>query len=115
VAFAKNLESHAIEIGGVEDHVHILCNLSRKIALMKLIEEVKSHSSKWIKTKGDKYSNFYWQNGYGGFSVNPTDVEIVKRYIQNQENHHNNKSFQDEYRNLLKKHHMEFDETYVWD
>ena len=111
----KNLESYAIEIGGVEDHIHILCNLSRKIALMKLIEELKSHSSKWIKTKGDKYSTFYWQNGYGGFSVNPTEVENVKRYIKNQENHHKNKPFKDEYRSLLKKYDMEFDETYVWD
>ena len=74
----KKQESYPVEIGGTIDHVHILCLLSRKIPLMKLIEELKSHSSQWIKNKGTKYQNFYWQNGYGGFSINPTEVEIVR-------------------------------------
>ena len=70
----KKQESFPVEIGGTEDHVHILCLLSRKIALMKLVEELKSHSSNWMKTKGNKFQNFYWQNGYGGFSVNPSEI-----------------------------------------
>ena len=111
----KNNECTPIIVGGYKDHVHILCLLSQKIALMKLVEYLKSHSSKWMKTKGEQYQNFYWQKGYGAFSVNPTQVEIVKNYIKNQEQHHQKKSFEDEYRTVLKKHKIEFDEKYVWD
>lgn len=67
----KNLQCNPIVVGGYKDHVHILCLLSKKIALMKLLEEIKSHSSKWIKTKGKAYDGFYWQSGYGAFSINP--------------------------------------------
>ena len=77
----KNMECFPLIIGGYRDHIHILCLLSRKIALMKLIEELKSHSSKWIKSKGKTYQNFYWQRGYGGFSVKPSETNIVKDYI----------------------------------
>lgn len=89
--------------------------LSQKIALMQLMEEVKSHSSKWIKTKGVEYKDFYWQNGYGAFSVNPTQVDTVAAYIANQHAHHQKKSFQTEYRAFLKKYHVDYDERYVWD
>jgi REP element-mobilizing transposase RayT len=111
----KNLESNPIVVGGHKDHVHILCLLSRKIALMKLIEEIKSHSSKWIKTKGQQYQNFYWQNGYGGFSVNPTHIEHVKKYIERQEENHKRISFQNEYLAFLTKYNIEYDERYIWD
>lgn len=111
----QEYDSPILKIGGVEDHIHMLCNLSRKTALMKLIEEIKSHSSLWIKGKGEKYQSFYWQNGYGGFSVNPTEIERVMDYIQYQKAHHQHKTFQDEYRAFLKKYHVEFDERYVWD
>ena len=111
----KNMECHPVIIGGYVDHVHILCLLSRKVALMKLLEETKSHSSKWIKTKGNKYTNFYWQNGYGAFSVNPAEVEIVKKYIDGQEEHHSRTTFQEEYRAFLRKYQVEYDERYVWD
>lgn len=89
----KNLECNPIQVGGYHDHVHILCLLSKKVALMKLMEEIKSHSSKWKKTKGAEFKSFYWQNGYGAFSVNPTELEIVKNYILNQEEHHKRKHF----------------------
>lgn len=82
---------------------------------MKLLEEVKSHSSKWIKTRGKAYENFYWQDGYGAFSVNPHEVDRVISYIANQKAHHEKKNFQDEYRAFLKKYHIEYDERYVWD
>lgn len=111
----KRLECHPIKIGGYTDHVHILCMLSKKIALMKLLEEVKSHSSRWAKTMGPVYHNFYWQDGYGAFSVNPTKVERLINYIANQHEQHNEQKFQDEFRSLLKKHEMEYDERYVWD
>lgn len=104
-----------LKVGGYRDHVHILCMLSTKIALMKLLEEVKSHSSKWIKTKGEELQDFYWQNGYGAFSVNPTDVEMVVKYIANQREHHTKTTFKNEYRKFLKKYRVEYDERYVWD
>jgi putative transposase len=111
----NKLECQVIIVGGYTDHIHILCLLSKKITLMKLLEELKSHSSKWIKTKGELFKNFYWQNGYGAFSVNPSDVEIVKNYIANQKEHHRKKTFQDEYKAFLEKYEVEYDERYVWD
>ncbi|WP_367914648.1 IS200/IS605 family transposase [Leadbetterella sp. DM7] len=104
-----------IKVGGYTDHIHILCMLSKKIALMKLLEELKSHSSKWIKTRGPEYKNFYWQDGYGAFSVNPSQVDIVIRYIANQHKHHSKKDFKSEYRVFLKKYNVEYDERYVWE
>ena len=111
----RELECQPIIIGGVKDHVHLLVNLSRKIALMSLIEKLKSHSSKWIKTKGENYRNFFWQRGYGGFSVNPNQIDVVEQYILNQETHHKKVIFQEEYRAFLKKYSVDFDERYVWD
>jgi REP element-mobilizing transposase RayT len=111
----KHLECQPIQVGGHTDHIHILCMLSKKLSLMKLMEELKSHSSKWIKTKGSDYRNFYWQDGYGAFSVNPAEVDIAKQYILDQKEHHKRKSFQEEYTAFLKKYKVEYDERYVWD
>ncbi len=111
----KNLDCQPLKVGGYYDHIHILCMLSKKITLIKLMEEVKSHSSKWIKTKGEKFKNFYWQDGYGAFSINPSDVDKIVSYIAHQKDHHGQKTFQDEYREYLKKYAIEFDERYVWD
>lgn len=111
----KKLECPPIIVGCFTDHIHILCMLSKKLALMKLLEEVKSHSSKWMKSKAKTLENFYWQDGYGAFSVNPSEVDTVINYIANQKEHHRKKSFQDEYRAFLKKFNVEYDERYVWD
>ncbi len=111
----NNLECHVIKVGGYTDHIHILCMLSKKVALMKLMEELKSHSSKWIKTKGAAYANFSWQKGYGAFSVNPAEVERVIQYIANQKEHHRKKAFQTEYKNFLEKYEVAYDERYVWE
>ena len=111
----KNMECWPIKIGGYTDHVHILCMLSKKIALMKLLEEIKSHSSKWMKIKNKSFNNFYWQDGYGAFSVTPSEVDRVIAYIANQHEHHNKKTFQVEFRGFLKKNNVEYDERYVWD
>ena len=111
----KGLECNPLKVGGHHDHVHILCLLSRKIAQMKLLEEIKKQSSKWIKTKGEAYFDFYWQDGYGIFSVNPAEVEVVVNYINKQEEHHKKITFQDEFRAFLKKYNIDYDERYVWD
>ena len=110
----NKMECQVLKVGGYDDHIHILCLLSKKVLLVKLMEELKSHSSKWIKTKGQDYANFYWQDGYGAFSVNPSEIEIVINYIANQKEHHHKKSFQEEYRAFLKKYKIEYDEKYVW-
>jgi putative transposase len=112
---AKGLECNPVQIGGDKDHVHVLCLLSRKVAQMTLLEEIKKRSSKWIKTIDERYSNFYWQDGYGIFSVNPAEVDKVIEYIKNQKEHHQKVSFQNEYRAFLKEYDVEYDERYVWD
>ena len=88
--------------------------LSKNITLSKLLQDLKSNSSKWIKTKGENYQNFFWQDGYGAFSVNPLEVEIVVNYIANQKEHHSKKNYQDEFRAFLEKYEVEYDERYVW-
>ena len=88
--------------------------LSKKTTLVKLLEELKSNSSKLIKTKGEEYNSFYWQDGYGAFSVNPAQIDIVINYIENQKEHHTKKTFKDEFISFLKKYEVEYDERYVW-
>lgn len=111
----KEWESPALVIGGVEDHVHALFSLSKNHALKKIVEEVKKGSSKWMKTDGPHIADFHWQAGYAGFSVSQSNVDEVRRYIENQEEHHRKMTFQDELRALFQRHGVEFDERYVWD
>ena len=111
----ESLECNPVRVGGHNDHVHICCLLSKKITQMKLLEEVKKNSSKWIKTKGSQYKNFYWQDGYGIFSVNPYELDKVVEYIKNQREHHRKRTFQQEFLAFLKKYNVEYDERYLWD
>lgn len=115
VGACNNLESPSLIIGGVEDHVHILCLQSKNIALKDLVGEIKRESSKWIKTQGQGYQDFYWQGGYGAFSISPSHVLMVEQYITNQRKHHTQISFQDEFRRMCKKYDLAIDERYVWD
>lgn len=109
------LECHALLIGGTNDHVHVLSVLSRNHAPKKVIEEVKTASSKWMKTAGPEFAHFQWQGGYGVFSVSESNVEAVRKYIAGQEEHHREMTFQEELRKLLQRHGVEFDERYLWD
>ena len=111
----KNQDSPAVKVGGTSDHVHALFRLSKNRALAEIVEEIKTSSSKWVKTQGQAFANFYWQSGYGGFSVSPAEVESVTEYVEQQEEHHRVVTFEEEYRKLLKSHGIEFDERYVWD
>ncbi len=111
----NNLECPPIIIGGHTDHVHILTMLSKKVTLMKLMEELKSSSSKWMKTRDVSLSEFYWQIGYGAFSVSPTHINQVIEYINNQHEHHKTVTFKEEFRGFLKKYNVAYDERYVWD
>jgi REP element-mobilizing transposase RayT len=101
--------------GGTDDHIHILCKLSRTLAVADLLQELKRSSSKWIKEQKSCLAGFHWQDGYGAFSISPSHVDVLKRYIANQTKHHRQETFQDEFRRLLKKYDIEYDERYVWD
>jgi REP element-mobilizing transposase RayT len=110
----KSNDSIPIIINGTEDHVHILCVMSKNIALANLVEEIKRHSSRWIKTLDKYYSGFEWQAGYGGFSVSPSIHNKTKQYINNQEEHHKKKTFKEEYLMFLKEYGIKYDEKYLW-
>jgi putative transposase len=109
----KNYKSCPLQIGGTPDHVHLLCTLPKTIALADLVEEIKKSSSKWIKTKGIHYQNFYWQDGYGGFSVSSSGVEAVKKYITDQKEHHRKISVIDEYKKLLDEYGIPYEDRYL--
>jgi putative transposase len=109
----KNLGRDPIKIGGTADHVHILSSLSKTVALADLIQRLKGSSSKVLKEKGIR--GFNWQNGYGAFSVSESSVASVAAYVDNQEKHHRKLTFQEEFRALLQKHRVAFDEQYLWD
>ncbi len=111
----SDLDCTPLKIGGYIDHVHILCSLSKKITLVRLLEEVKRGSSKWMKTQDELLQYFYWQDGYGAFSVSPHHVDMVSEYIANQHIHHQKQTYQEEYRAFLKKCKLEYDERYIWD
>ncbi len=110
----KDNDSIPILINGTSDHVHILCIMSKNIALAKLTEEIKRHSSRWIKAKGVHYSKFVWQGGYAGFSVSQSIVEKTKKYIENQEEHHKRKPFKDELISFFKEYGIEYNDNYLW-
>jgi len=109
------LKSPALIINGTSDHIHTLFSLSRVVTIADVVEEVKTDSSKWIKTKGREFRNFHWQSGYGAFSIGQSQVPMVKRYISRQKEHHRRVTFQDEYRKFLNAYEVDFDERYVWD
>jgi putative transposase len=111
----NNHDSPAVRVGGTGDHVHALFRLSKNRALADVVEQIKTSSSRWIKTQGRGLGGFHWQNGYGGFSVSPAELDEVVEYIDQQETHHQSSNFQDEYRRFLKRYGVECDERYVWD
>jgi REP element-mobilizing transposase RayT len=104
-----------LAVGGVEDHVHIACRLSKTMTVSSLIKELKQGSSIWVKSEFKGMAAFHWQNGYGAFSVSPSHLPALTRYIGDQDKHHGRESFQDELRRLLQKYNIAFDERYVWD
>ncbi len=112
---ARVCKCECYRVGGVEDHVHLAIRLARTISVSKLVEELKSTSSKWMKTKSPALREFSWQRGYGSFSLSPKDLDSLIAYIDKQEEHHRKKTFQDEYREFLKRYGIEWDERYVWD
>lgn len=115
VGVCENQGAPSLRVGGVEDHVHILCRMSRVLSIADLIKELKRDSSKWVKFQDRKLSDFHWQSGYGAFSVSPSHVDLLIKYITDQPLHHQRESFQDEFRRICKKYGAPIDERYVWD
>lgn len=111
---ARNRQSPVIAIGGMPDHVHLLVSLSKNLSLAAFMQELKGDSSKWIKTRGQEFATFAWQDGYGAFSISETHVAPLVKYIADQREHHRQISFQDELRGILTKNGVEWDERYVW-
>ncbi|MCH7228228.1 IS200/IS605 family transposase [Haloferula sp. A504] len=110
-----NQKGTLLKAGSVADHIHLLVAHPRTCAPSDLVQEIKTGSSKWLKGKAPRYGGFHWQNGYGAFSISPSHRPALERYIANQAEHHRKITFQDEYRRLLEKYGIEFDERYVWD
>ena len=111
----NEVDSPALLINGVEDHVHILCSLSRSVAIKTVLEVSKKETSKWVKKQAPSLSHFSWQAGYGAFSVSESKASTVRAYIASQETRHQTLTFQDEFRELCRRHHTPLDERYVWD
>jgi putative transposase len=104
-----------LQVGGAEDHVHLLFGLSRTLTVAQVVEKVKTSSSRWMKTKDAAAAGFHWQAGYGAFSVSQSDADRVVRYIQAQVEHHREATFQEEYRQFLHRYQVPYDENHVWE
>ena len=110
---ARDNAMKAIEIGGVTDHVHVLISIPASVAAADAVKLIKGSSSRWIKESFPNMAAFAWQDGYGAFSVSESQLDGVRDYIRNQEEHHRTKTFAEEYRTFLKRHRIEFDDRYV--
>ncbi len=111
----RNSKCEGYRVGGTGDHVHLAVRLSRTVSIAELVEEVKTSSSKWLKTQRAELGQFAWQRGYGAFSTSPDELQALVNYIDNQGEHHRTKTFQEEYLAILKKYGMQYDERYLWD
>jgi REP element-mobilizing transposase RayT len=113
VSIAANLGVYTVEIFACKDHIHWLCTLPRTLTIADVIQKVKIPSSNKMTDVGPK--EFHWQKGYGAFSVSQSKLDIVKKYVQNQEEHHLNMTFQEEYIKFLEEYGIDYDPKYVWD
>lgn len=113
--FCKELQCPALIVNGYEDHVHILVRMGKTITVPELIGRIKEGSSKWIRKKGSQFQDFYWQNGYGAFSVSATHLPALRKYIAMQNEHHQSIGFKTEYRRILNKNMVAYKEQYVWE
>jgi len=110
----NQIGSPAIEVGGVEDHAHILCLLSRNHSLSEMVGKAKANSSSWAKAQGGMCLKFSWQSGYGAFSIDESQINSLQQYIRGQVEHHRRRTFQEEYREILTRYHVDYDDRYVW-
>ncbi|MSO24107.1 MAG: transposase [Acidobacteria bacterium] len=112
---SKKLDCPTIAVGGMLDQVHVLARFGRTISQADWVKELKRVSNVWLKKQGSQFSKCEWQSGYADFSVSQSNLNRIKKYINEQETHHRKFSFQNEFRTLLRKHQIDFDERYMWD
>ncbi len=111
----KGCGCNPIEINTEPDHLHALFLLAKTEALSGVVGQLKKSSNDWLRSRGPQFSTFFWQAGFGAFSVSQSQVEDVQTYIRNQREHHRVRSFQEEFRAFLKAYAVDYDERYVWD
>ena len=109
-----NKDGQLLEIGGMPDHIHILTSCPPSLALADFIRDIKANSSKWMHEE-QRLLRFAWQTGYGAFTVSCSQIDVVRNYIRNQAEHHSKQSFEDEFRDILRKHGILFEETYLFE
>lgn len=114
-AALQGLDCYPVLFNSVEDHIHLLFDLGRRVSIADAVREVKASSSRWIKSLDPKLTPFAWQAGYGVFAVSMSNLDEVRDYIARQREHHRRMTFQDEYRAFLRRHNIQCDERYVWD
>jgi REP element-mobilizing transposase RayT len=111
----RNLDGCCLEIGGVEDHIHLLANLASTKSVSDSIRDIKSNASRWLNELPEAKNWFGWQKGFGAFTVSHSQIEIVRSYIQNQREHHRTKTFEEEFIELLRRHEIDFDRKYLFE
>ncbi|MFW5870466.1 MAG: transposase [Candidatus Sumerlaeota bacterium] len=111
----RNTGCQCYRVGGTADHVHLAIRLTRTIEIAKLLDQIKTPSSSWMKSQGHEFKGFTWQRGYGCFSVGPKSLDPLRKYIDEQHEHHRFKTFKEEYLQFLEQYEMEYDERYLWD
>ena len=111
----RNIGAIPIEIGGIDNHIHILTSIPKSTTIADFVRTIKSNSSRWIKTIDTYYETFAWQDGYAMFSVGYNALETVVKYIKNQKRHHTEQSYKTEYTSILDKHNVQYDEKYIFD
>lgn len=111
----RGQNGHLIEIGGIDDHVHLLLNLSPLHSVAAMLRDIKANASKWVNEIPDMTARFEWQSGYAAFTVSHSQVDVVREYIRNQIEHHRTKTFEEEFVELLKRHGVEFDMKYMFE
>ncbi len=108
-------DSKLLAVGGMPDHIHLLSSLNKELSIAAALRLIKTNSSKWVHEEFPKHRSFAWQAGYGAFAVSFSKLDTVKTYIANQATHHRKTDFKNEFVTLLKRHQIEFEETYLWD
>ncbi len=103
-----------IEIGGVSDHLHLLCNCHQTNPVADFVQSIKANATRWIKDREEGHDNFRWQNKYGAFAVSKSRIENVARYIRNQEEHHRTRTFREEFEEFLQQHRVDYEEEHLW-
>jgi REP element-mobilizing transposase RayT len=112
---AKNLDGFAIQIGGYYDHAHVLVRIPAKVAVSDFVGRLKANTSKYINDRSGTGTKFHWQDGYGAFTVSPSQQHAVVAYISRQMEHHREQSFQNEFLEILKRHEVDYDPKYIWE